>query len=143
MTLLEKMIQLSPVPVRFIRKSIFWRLRLSPRAGQYCHRGIDANHPHIEVVDRLSYDAKLAVLAHEIGHAICDKRDCDCMTYDDDTMTEIHACRFALKWLLGLKQGEALRWSRRCIRFNYTPVGCRVMEQLRDSELWEESLTYG
>ena len=137
---IEQLIQLSPVPVRFVHDT-------GDYLGRYCHDNAHEEWPltrHIKIVDSLDDYGKISVLVHEIGHAICYGKNCECVKTCDYIMREIHAFEYMLKWLLENKQKESMKWSIKTLKTfldrydHYTQVSKHIMK----SELWQKCLDY-
>jgi len=107
---LKELEKLSPYPINYVNKWRYEHGAFFPKFSTFYCR--------IEINKDLSEDVKLATLAHEVGHALCYKKGCKCMEYAHElgthisskyTMTEYHANKFAIKFLLENKQKEALK----------------------------------
>ncbi len=67
----------------------------------------------IRIDNKETIDTQLAVLSHEIGHAVCDNNQCNCVQNvrlhkECNSLIELHAHLFALKWLIKNKHKKAL-----------------------------------
>lgn len=90
---LEKLIELAPCVVEFVSMPFFVD-------GAFHHpKGIAH---HIEVDRMAQKDTQIAILAHEIGHALCEAKGCKCRNSlpGNHEPAEYHAMKFALTWLL-------------------------------------------
>ena len=133
---IETLEQLSPVPVLF-----------RDTEGEGCS-GIyfsGPNVPYIVVSNSLKEHRKIIiVLVHEIGHAICGEKECKCINQTDKTLTEIHAMKFELNWLLRHKRTEELNLAAGTIEYylnqsdNYGNAAKHIMKL----KLWQRCLDY-
>lgn len=101
MNRLKDLKRLCPVPIHFMD------IMTHPQfAGAYYDIGNHSGKPHIEIDNSLTGSQKITTLIHEIGHALCDSKDCKCMSNPDHTEREIHANKFVLRRLMkyGLKK---------------------------------------
>lgn len=69
---------------------------------------------NIELGPAMSEAAKIACLAHEVGHALCGTNKCICekevwAVNGSAVLSEYHAMKFASKWLLDNRCLEAMR----------------------------------
>jgi hypothetical protein len=138
MLYLEK---LSPISVEFTNEM------MPGYNGFYSHCGdfdFDINH-HIEINDNLPDYKKIGVLAHEIGHAMCDKENCDCMKNPNRKYREIHAYTYELEWLLKHKQKKGLKWViNKLAYWAKYDSGCYAgaAKHITKTELWQKCLDY-
>ena len=70
---------------------------------------------NISVSHTKSEAAKLATLAHETGHALCDANGCACKVdviakKGTTAESERHAIKFTMQWLLDNKCKDAMIW---------------------------------
>ncbi len=70
--------------------------------------------PNIELGPAVSAAARLACLAHEVGHALCETKHCSCeagarKVRGTTTLSEYHAMKFASKWLLDNRCLDAMQ----------------------------------
>lgn len=141
--MLEKLKRLSPVPIKFVNEmqcpgytGMFWSDERSL-----------VGHPYIEICNNLENHQKIATLIHEIAHAICYEKNCECVKiYEKNpALTEIHAYEYELKWLLEHKQKKALRDEIKHIESfveyrsdHYVDAAKHIME----TKLWQKCLDY-
>lgn len=138
--LIEQLIQLSPVPVEFTdTMSVF--------AGTYWSIEDCSDKPRIEIANDLTNSQKTTTLIHEIGHALCDNKSCECMKNPDHTKREIHANKFTLSRLMKYKLKEGLKEEMERItqqadgltsHVYYTDAAQHVMKL----KLWQKCLDY-
>ena len=136
--ILKKLKQLSPVPVKFVHDTDVF-------LGRYCDRGKYEEYPCIKIINCLDNHEKIAVLTHEIGHALCYKKGCECTaSYDDYIKREIHAFKYSLNWLLKNEQKESLHWSIMSIKafLNRYDHYAKVAEHIMKLKLWQKCLDY-
>lgn len=69
--------------------------------------GDQFNRPHIGIRDSLSYHQKISTLLHEVGHALCYEKNCECCR-KNRKHREIHAWEYALSWMLEHELKKAL-----------------------------------
>jgi hypothetical protein len=133
----KNLIQLSPVPINFI--TLFFGF-----CGEYCYRGPYTGHPHINIDNSLQEHESLAVLAHEIGHAICGAKNCYCLKNPDRAIREFHAHKWSLKWMLKNKQAIALRWELQCIKgtLKRNDYYHDAAKQIKKTRLWRKCVKY-
>ena len=98
--------RLSPVPIEFVDEMQCWGYD-----GMFWYKDSTLGHPYIEILDSLEKDDKIATLIHEIAHAVCHEKNCECLKIykKNPVLTEIHAYKYELKWLLKHKQKRALK----------------------------------
>ncbi len=125
--MIEEVIKLSPVPVVFVADD-----KLEPNEGgcyspgsaqviphwPVLHKAVFNFYswigvlkeitPYIKISDSLSYHEKTSTLLHEIGHALCWKKNCDCC-WKNKKYREIHADEYALNWLLENNLSKSLQ----------------------------------
>jgi Zn-dependent peptidase ImmA (M78 family) len=95
---------------------------------------------------------KLAILAHEMGHALCDKNKCKCFSEIRKNMNgvsslaEYHAHKFALKWLLDNGCKRALRYYIKTIRKLSKPpiieAYIKAAKRIMKLKLWQKCLDF-
>lgn len=98
--------KLSPVPIHFVNEIY------NPNwCGVYygSHTNQTGKELSIEIIDSLTDSQKTITLVHEIGHALCDSKGCECMKSPDHTQREIHAYKFTLKYLMKHKLKAELK----------------------------------
>lgn len=143
MTKREKLSQLSPCK---IIECPLWNL-----VGCYGWVKIRTSQKNIYISNTLEEHQKLAVLAHELGHALCDKNNCKCspamktLPYTS-SLVEYHANKFAFKWLLDNKCKQALKYGIELIReqslwSNHDPHG-RAARCIMKLKLWQKCLDF-
>ena len=140
--MLEMLKQLSPVPIEFVDEMECWGY-----SGMYWGETSSIGHPYIEISNGLENHQKIATLIHEIGHALCDEKKCQCVkTYKENPkLAEIHAYKYELKWLLEHKQKRALKYEMECIE---SCVECRLdhyvvaTKHIMELKLWQKCLDY-
>ncbi len=135
----DRLVKLSPYPVR-VEPEPFIGIFKRVRYGQ----------PHIIIDDGIiSSHEGMAVLLHEIGHAICHKKKCECykvLAGNSHTyLPEYHAERFAFRFMLQKKMNEVLNW-----RINFLIDGCgefedyhnKAIDRLRTDPIWQKCKDY-
>lgn len=132
---IKQLIQLSPVPVEFVHNTNAYLGRYYDYVCNY------KEYPCIKIIDCLDNHKKIAVLAHEIGHAICHEKHCGCKWGFE---AEVHAFEYSLKWLLENKQRKSLRWSIESIKtfLNRYDHYTQVAEHIMKSKLWQNCIFY-
>lgn len=141
---IKSLIHLSPVPIYFMET-----MRISDFCGTFWKgtKNDGDGKPYIEIHAKLEDYQKIAILAHEIGHAKCYEKNCKCMKNSDHTEREIHATKFELRWLLKCKQKNSLRWEMNDIikqvngctlRLYYLKAAKHIMKL----KLWQKCLDY-
>lgn len=136
--MLEILKRLSPVPIEFVCKNDSY-------LGRYYHEDNYEDYPCIKIVDEMPNDEKLSVLAHEIGHALCYEKKCECTLVGKDYIKrEIHACEYQLSWLLEHEQLKSLEWSIKTLkewlsRYDYF---AKVAQNIIKMKLWQKCLDY-
>ena len=98
MTKIEKLVELCPCEVEF---GEWWYVDY----GAYDSKPFCTPRVQIEKAHPLYMQE--AVLAHETGHALCDKHKCRCRKHDG-ALGEFHAQKFALSTLLNHNNKLAL-----------------------------------
>ena len=141
--MIEMLKRLSPVPIEFVDEMIDWGY-----SGMFWdEKGSLVGHPYIEILDSLEEHEKIAVLAHEIGHAICKEKNCECFKVykKNPALVEIHAYKYDLNWLLKHKQKRALKYEIRQLELHvenrsdhYTEAAKHIMKL----KLWQKCLDY-
>ena len=104
-------------------------------------------HPYIEILNSLKKHREIAVLIHEIAHAICNEKNCKCLkVYEKNpVLTEIHAFKYTLRWLLKHQQKKALKFELKRIESyieyrsdHYVDVAKHLMKL----KLWQKCLNF-
>jgi len=140
--LIEIMIQKSPVPVEF--NSV---LSSPGYYGLHHKKGnkYSGSRAYIEILDDLSDEKKLSVLVHEISHALCEQKNCECQQDKSDVLKEQHAYSYELKWLLKHKLKTILKNSMEHIKnlsedsiFKYEKATKNIIK----TKLWQKCLEY-
>lgn len=111
---------------------------------KYGGRFVYGDKPVIKIAPYMKTPAiRVAILVHEIGHAIHYKRGCKCM--DEWELSELHAHRFALRFMLRYKFVTALRYTIRHT-INGMPHFPRyyvtAFEQLQTEKIWQKCLDF-
>lgn len=135
--ILETLKRLSPVPIEFVCGDRNY-------LGRYYHEGNYEDYPCIKIINELSNDEKLSVLAHEIGHALCFEKKCECVLTKDYIKRETHACEYQLSWLLKHKQLKSLEWSMKTLKkwLNRYDHYVEVAQNIMKLKLWQKCLDY-
>ena len=141
---IEELIQLSPVPVKFTN-DIY-----NPHFAGVYYEGETKGYTgkaRIEIADDLTNCQKIRVLVHEIGHAICDMKNCKCMSNPDHVKREIHANKFVLSWLLKHKQKEALKQEILQLEGQANGQTCygyyeKAAKHVMKLKLWQKCINY-
>lgn len=143
--MIDKLIKLSPVPVEFTDTieigyaGTFWHKKYD------CERPPLPNHiPYIEIKDDLETSEKISALIHEISHAKCHEKNCDCVESPDYTKREIHAFKFQLKWLLKHKQKESLKDAMAVIKegLNRHDHYLKAAKHIMKLKLWKKCVEF-
>lgn len=137
---IKELVQISPVPIQFMSA-----LSTPGYNGLYIHPDsvYSGCKARIEIKSELKGEHKLAVLVHEISHALCAQKNCKCQS--SPALREQHAYTYELKWLLKHKLKEALRSEMRHIktlRFDVMPQYRMATEKIMKSKLWRRCLIY-
>ena len=139
--MIEVLKRLSPVPIVFIepKQDCF---------AQYCSGNESMNlFKRIEIDKTLKPYENIAILAHEIAHALHDVKDCKCMKNSDHTEREIHAHKDSLRFLLKHKQKKALKWLVERIKEHtagnyYHDEAQPAAKHIMKLKLWQKCLDY-
>lgn len=133
--------RLSPVPIEFVAPKL-------DCFAQYCGGNKNINlFKRIEIDKTLKSHESIAILAHEIAHALHDAKNCDCMKNPNHKYREIHAHKDSLKFLLKHKQKKALKWLIERIK-EHTIEGAwnneaqPAAERIMKLKLWQKCLDY-
>ena len=139
--MIEMLKRLSPVSIIFTE----------PEQGcfaYYCNENESMNLlKRIEIDKTLKPHENIAILAHEIAHALHDVKNCKCMKNPDYVEREIHAHKDSLRFLLKHKQKKALKWLIKIIR-EHSNEGCYNNEaqpaakHIMKLKLWQKCLDY-
>ncbi len=139
--MLRKIIELSPVPVSFVKfiPSMMGENTICYGRYQYA----DLYRECIDIKKGLRLQEKIGVLLHEIGHAKCDEDGCICAS-KNTWKGEYHADMFALKWLLDNKQKKALGIRMRHIKNHTQDTNIYSLAALvtMRTDLWAECREY-
>lgn len=100
MTPIDRILSICPCPVIF--GEWFWM-----NYGMYDYRQF--TNKRIQIDQTKPKHVQIAVLAHEVGHALCDAKNCRCRRANS-TLSEFHAQLFALSTLLEHKSKKALNF---------------------------------
>jgi hypothetical protein len=104
--------------------------------------------PSIQITMSLDEHERIAVFAHELGHAVHYRDHCECYTkYDghDRFLAEIHAYRFGLKFMLKHELTDALRYEYDCMKKGYYSMEAsykKVIDKIRTERIWREVKRY-
>ena len=141
MNVIKKLIELSPCKVIFGQ----W---LDVYYGAYDYSNFSAGVQKTEIQIEVNHPIheQIAVLAHELGHALCAQKGCKCrlkhkeygsMIITDEVLTEYHAFKYALTWLLKHKQKKSLQWVMPFMGKEWGPhlIAVRKVKKLK---LWEK-----
>ena len=139
--MLKELEQLSPVPVTTTTIEhpddlgvFYWGNSKAPFSGR-----------RIEISNRLSQSQHIAVMAHEVGHALCYDKRCKCFDNPNIVERETHAHKYALKFLLKHEQKKALKWMIEDIkeRSNHDNHIFRMaLKHIMKLKLWQKCLDY-
>ena len=138
--MIEMLKRLSPVLITIMAikypddlGSFYWGSETAPFSGR-----------RIEISERLSRPQCIAVLSHEVGHALCYEKNCKCFNNPDIVKREVHAHKYSLGFLLKHKQKESLKWMTEDIRKrshdNY--VFEQILKHLTKLKLWQKCLNF-
>lgn len=145
---IEQLIQLSPVPVKFIADNIMSSKFINiVTFGRYIYsngKSFDVTIPRIEILNSLNYHKKIGTLLHEIGHAKCDEKNCKCITSNDSAESEIHAYKYTLEQLLKYKLKKSLKQEIHHIKnqLERDDFYGRAAKHIMKLKLWQECLAY-
>ena len=109
MNKLQKLENISPTKITYRRYPDF-SYGVFRRTEIVDNNTIIVTDNFIEIDKNINKYKKLAVLAHEIGHAICFQNNCKCVTEKSNYIAEFHANYFALNWLKENKCKKSLKW---------------------------------
>ena len=140
--MIEMLKRLSPVPIKFVDEMRHWGYD-----GMFWYGNFSPGHPYIEILNDLEKHIKIAVLIHEIAHAMCNEKNCKClkMYEKNPALAEIHAFKYTLKWLLEHKQKRALRYELKVIESyieNRSDHYVDVAKHIMKLKLWQKCLNY-
>ena len=140
--MIEMLKRLSPVPIKFVDEMQCWGYD-----GMFWYRNSSPGHPYIEILNGLEKHREIAVLIHEIAHAMCNEKNCKCLkVYEKNpVLTEIHAFKYTLRWLLKHQQKEALKYELKCIKSYITYRSdhyVNVAKHLMKLKLWQKCLDF-
>lgn len=110
---IKQIIKLSPYPVKIEYIGYYDGFFEWANAGDDRPYQNKDFQPHIKVDKALSGARQLAVLIHELGHAIHYKKHCRCYTkYDgyNRHLAELHAYQYALQFMIKHKLLDALQY---------------------------------
>jgi len=138
--MIETLKRLSPVPIEFVYPKV-------GVIGEYFW-GDDKTTPflnkRIEVDKTLKKHEHIAVLSHEIAHALCDVKNCNCR--ESKILEEIHAHKYSLNLLLKHEQKASLKWllmkieeHLNCSHFSPAIEAAKHIMKLK---LWQKCLDY-
>ncbi|MCK5607948.1 hypothetical protein KAR91_39070 [Candidatus Pacearchaeota archaeon] len=99
----------------------------------------------IIIADSISLIQRIAVLTHEIGHALHYKRKCRCFFLHNDFLCEYHAHRFAMRFMLRYRLKGALRYTFNCMKREWSTFGYpydRVTARLQQEKIWQRCRDY-
>ena len=139
--MIETLKRLSPVPI------IFTEPKQDCFAVYYSGNESMNLFKRIEIDKTLKSYENIAILAHEIAHALHDAKDCKCMKNPDYVEREIHAHKDSLRFLLKHKQKKALKWLierikehaiERCCHDEALPAAKHLMKL----KLWQKCLGF-
>lgn len=98
--------------------------------------------PYIEIPDCLPDADCVAILLHEIGHALCFRKHCRCFAVGDNRyLRELHAYRFALRYMVRYKLIDALQHEYDNMVFGfyeYLPIYQKAVRQIKREKIWQE-----
>ena len=141
--MLYELIESSPVPVKFVGT-----MNTSDVCGTYFHFSkSEMGKARIEIDNQLSDGLKIGTLIHEIGHAVCGAKGCECLENPDHAEREIHTNKFLLKWLLKHKQKKILKMEIKSIIRQANGNACRkyydkAAKHTMGLKLWQKCLDY-
>ena len=134
--------RLSPVPITFTELEcpedigvFFWS------HGETLFSGTGER---IEVSENLQQSQRIAILSHEVGHALCFEKKCKCFENSDIAKREIHAHKYSLRFLLKHEQKESLKWlindiEERSAKYDLWE---KILKHLIKSKLWQKCLNF-
>lgn len=147
-TQFDRLVKISPYPVSMglIPLGYAGVFRWGNAGDRQPYAGADFK-PSIQISRRIiSRQKKVATLLHEIGHAIHYRRHCRCYTdHSDYFLTEYHAQRFALRYMLRYKLKGALRYEIEDMKrdqHQYSKQWQAVIKQLMQEKIWEKCENY-
>lgn len=101
--------------------------------------------PYIKIDECLDSVERMAVLIHEVGHAIHYQRHCKCMCEHNEHkrqyLVELHAYRFALRFMIKHNLLDALQYEydKMIESTDFLPSAyCRVFKKIKTEELWQK-----
>lgn len=144
-TTLSDLVRLSPVPVNFVAEVGGILLENCTKYGAYWYEANSTKfktESHIDILNSLNNNQKIGTLLHEISHAKCSKKNCECV--NSDVEGEIHAYTYTLKWLLEYKQKKILKSEMRLVERNAERVDYygEATKYMINSKLWQKCLNY-
>jgi len=141
--MIEILKRLSPVPIEFVDE-----MEIPGYDGMFWGNEVSSiGHPYIEIDNNLENYQKIATLIHEIGHALCGEKKCQCVkTYEENPkLAEIHAYKYELKWLLEHKQKKALKYEMEGIKSfieNRPDHYAEAAKHIMKLKLWQKCLNF-
>jgi len=141
--MIEVLKRLSPVPIEFVDEVQHWGYDGMFFDGRVSSVG----HPYIEILDGLEKHRKIATLVHEIAHAICNEKNCKCFEIykENPALSEIHAFKYTLRWLLKHQQKETLKYELKCIEsyiINRSDHYVNAAKHIMKLKLWQKCLDF-
>lgn len=143
-TIFDELIKTSPVSVNFVSEiNISSSAADATTIGGFLPGKDGQVKACIEVLNSLSKRQKIATLLHEIGHAKCSKKKCECRLVNS-AKGEIHANGYALNWLLKNKHKKILKTEMKLIKNNSDRIDYygEAAKHIMKLKLWQECLEY-
>lgn len=138
--MIEMLKRLSPVSITITAIKypndlgvFFWGEGVAPYSGR-----------RIEISERLQHSQCIAVLSHEVGHALHYEKDNKHFENLNVVEREIYAHKYSLRFLLKYKQKESLRWMTKDIkeRSCHNDTFEKILKHLVKLKLWQKCLDY-
>ena len=100
--------------------------------------------PFITIATFITNPAKrISVLVHEIGHALHHRRHCKCFTdVNRGVLVELHAMRFALRFMLRYRLTDALRQEIDALSGTHNEPYATAANLIKKEKIWNRCLDF-
>lgn len=126
----------SPIPVYEYMMNRYFGVYNS----SYTYTG-KRRYPHIVISTDLHNYQKISVFFHELGHHLCEKKQCYCSKSDE--LKEVHALVFELSKCLELELMKSLIWTMCTILYTeeydgWDDLNFRAVKRLMKRKVWKK-----